>query len=42
MGNTSLVHAGYRKMAELILLEYDIKYQKVQKKILLILSHDGD
>ena len=41
MGNTSLVDAGYREMTELIFLEYAIKYQKVQK-VVLVLDPDGD
>ena len=41
MGKTSLVDADYKQMAELIFLEYAIKYQKL-RKVLLILNPDGD
>ena len=41
MGNTSVVDAGCRQMAELIFLEYGIKCLKVWK-VRLILNGDGD
>ena len=41
MGNTSVVDAGCRQMAELIFLEYAIKCLKVWK-VRLILNGDGD